>query len=52
MWINTLENCTCTIESDENSALIDFCDSHLELDKDGKLYIISPMNEPIELKKK
>ena len=51
LWVNTLQNCTCTIESDENVAVISFCDEYFELDKDGKLYS-SDGEERIEIKKK
>ncbi|MCL2131407.1 MAG: hypothetical protein FWH36_02975, partial [Lentimicrobiaceae bacterium] len=49
---NALQNCTCTIEPAEDYAAINFCSNYLELDKDGKLYTLSPMGERIELKKK
>ena len=49
IWINTLENCTCTIENAEESAIINFCSSNLELDKQGRLYYV---DGDIELKRK
>jgi hypothetical protein len=51
-WGNTLENCTCTIENVENSAVINFCSNYFELDKEGRLYVQSPMGEKVELLKK
>ena len=51
-WSNTLQNCTCTIESSEDVAIINFCESYFELDKEGKLYVPSPTGQKREILKK
>jgi len=51
-WTSSLKNCTCTIETSEEGAVIDFCSSYFILDKDGKLYVLNQTGERVEVKKK